>query len=83
MLFNELCLYGKFVVKWYLMYEKNKIGKYIMYVFFIFWGVYFIFIGIGLVKVISIEVFNMEVYYILNSGLIFVFVLDFVICFLF
>ena len=70
MLFNELRLHGKLAAKRHPMYEKNKIGKYIMYASFIFWGAYFIFIGIGLAKAISTEVPNMEAYHILNSGLI-------------
>ena len=60
MLFNELRLHGKLAAKRHPMYEKNKIGKYIMYASFIFWGAYFIFIGIGLAKAISTEVPNME-----------------------
>ena len=56
MLFNELRLHGKLAAKRHPMYEKNKIGKYIMYASFIFWGAYFIFIGIGLAKAISTEV---------------------------
>ena len=48
MLFNELRRHGKLAAKRHPMYEKNKIGKYIMYASFIFWGAYFIFIGIGL-----------------------------------
>ena len=59
MLFNELRLHGKLAAKRHPMYEKNKIGKYIMYASFIFWGAYFIFIGIGLAKAISTEVPNM------------------------
>ena len=81
MLFNELRLHGKLAAKRHPMYEKNKIGKYIMYASFIFWGAYFIFIGIGLAKAISTEVPNMEAYHILNSGLIFALALDFVIRF--
>lgn len=37
MLFNELRLHGKLAAKRHPMYEKNKIGKYIMYASFIFW----------------------------------------------
>ena len=81
MLFNELRRHGKLAAKRHPMYEKNKIGKYIMYASFIFWGAYFIFIGIGLAKAISTEVPNMEAYHILNSGLIFALALDFVIRF--
>lgn len=81
MLFNELRLHGKLAAKRHPMYEKNKIGKYIMYASFIFWGAYFIFIGIGLAKAICTEVPNMEAYHILNSGLIFALALDFVIRF--
>ena len=40
MLFNELRLHGKLAAKRHPMYEKNKIGKYIMYASFIFWGAY-------------------------------------------
>jgi hypothetical protein len=45
MLFNELRLHGKLAAKRHPMYEKNKIGKYIMYASFIFWGAYFIFMA--------------------------------------
>ena len=38
MLFNELRLHGKLAAKRHPMYEKNKIGKYIMYASFSFWG---------------------------------------------
>ena len=47
-LFNELRKHGKLAAKRHPMYDKNKFGKYLMYVMFIFWAGYLVFFGITL-----------------------------------
>ena len=60
MLFNELRLHGKLAAKRHPMYEKNKIGKYIMYASFIFSGCLLYIYWHRSGKAISTEVPNME-----------------------
>lgn len=81
MLFNELRKQGKLAARRHPMYEKNKFGKYFMYAMSVFWAGYLIFFGIAFAKGFASVAPNMEPYHILNSGLIFVLALDFLIRF--
>lgn len=81
MLFNELRKHGKLAAKRHPMYEKNKFGKYWMYVMATFWTGYLVFFGISLAKIFKEAAANMEPYHVLNSGLIFVLALDFLMRF--
>lgn len=81
MLFNELRKHGKLAAKRHPMYEKNKFGKYFMYAMAIFWAGYLIFFGISFANIFKESAPNMEPYHILNSGLIFVLALDFLMRF--
>lgn len=83
MLFNELRKHGKLAAKRHPMYEKNKFGKYFMYAMAVFWTGYLIVIGISFAKLFLKNVPNMEPYHVLNSGLIFVLALDFLLRFQF
>lgn len=81
MLFNELRKHGKLAAKRHPMYEKNKFGKYFMYAMSVFWAGYLIFIGISLAKLLREGSLNMEPYHLLNSALIFVLAVDFLLRF--
>lgn len=81
MLFNELRKHGKLAAKRHPMYEKNKFGKYFMYAMAVFWAGYLIFFGISFAKLFQESAPNMEPYHVLNSGLIFVLALDFLLRF--
>lgn len=81
MLFNELRKHGKLAAKRHPMYEKNKFGKYFMYAMSAFWAGYLMFFGISFAKIFRESAPNMEPYHILNSGLIFVLALDFLMRF--
>lgn len=80
-IFNELRKHGRLASKRHPMYEKNKFGKYFMYAMSVFWAGYLIFFGIAFAKGFASVAPNMEPYHILNSGLIFVLALDFLIRF--
>ena len=78
-LFLELRKHGKLAAKRNPMYEKNKFGKFWMYFMAIFWAGYLIFFGSTFAFA-----FNggaTEAYHVLNSGLIFVMALDFLMRF--
>ena len=78
-LFNELRKHGKLAAKRHPMYDKNKFGKYLMYVMFIFWAGYLVFFGITLS--FAFETNNREPYQLMNGALIFILALDFLIRF--
>ncbi len=80
-LFIELRKQGKLAAKRNPMYEKNKFGKFWMYFMAIFWAGYLIFIGTAFAFAFSSGA--REAYHVLNSGLIFVLTLDFLMRFLF
>ncbi|MEG1659534.1 MAG: DUF5687 family protein [Bacteroides sp.] len=80
-LFNELRKHGKLAAKRHPMYEKSKFGKYFMYAMSVFWAGYLIFFGTTFA--FALDTNNMEAYHLLNSGLVFVLMLDFAMRFLF
>ena len=81
MLFNELRRHSKLAAKRHPMYEKNRFGKFFMYFMSIFWIGYLIFFGVSFARIFEKSSPNMEPYHILNSGLLFVLILDFVMRF--
>lgn len=78
-LFLELRKHGKLAAKRHPMYEKNKFGKFWMYLMAIFWAGYLVFFGTIFAFALSSE--SVEAYHILNSALIFILLLDFLIRF--
>lgn len=78
-LYNELRKHGKLAAKRHPMYEKNRFGKAIMIIMSIFWGGYLIFFGT--IFGLSFGKGSQEGYDVLNSGLIFILALDFLIRF--
>lgn len=79
MLFNELRKHGKLAAKRHPMYDKNRFGKYAMYAMAIFWAAYLVFIGTTFA--FAFDTNSMEPYHLLNSGLIFILALDFLLRF--
>ena len=78
-LFLELRKHGKLAAKRNPMYEKNKFGKFWMYFMAIFWAGYLMFIGTTFAFAFGSGA--TEAYHILNSGLIFVLAVDFIMRF--
>lgn len=78
-LFLELRKHGKLANKRHPMYEKSKFGKFWMYFMAIFWAGYLIFFGTTFA--FAFDGGAQEAYQVLNSGLIFVLALDFIIRF--
>lgn len=78
-LFLELRKHGKLAAKRNPMYEKNKFGKFWMYFMAIFWAGYLIFFGSTFA--FAFDGGATEAYHVLNSGLIFVMALDFLMRF--
>lgn len=78
-LFLELRKHGKLAAKRHPMYEKNKFGKFWMYLMAIFWAGYLVFFGTVLAFAFESE--SVEAYHIMNSALIFILLLDFLIRF--
>lgn len=81
MLFNELRKHGKLAAKRHPMYEKNRFGKYLMYFMAAFWIGYLIFFGVNFSLLFADTAPNMEPYHLLNAGLGFVLILDFMVRF--
>lgn len=81
MLFNELRRHNKLAAKRHPMYEKNRFGKFFMYFMSAFWIGYLIFFGVSFAFIFRDSAPNMEPYHLLNSGLIFILVLDFIMRF--
>lgn len=81
MLFNELRIHGKLAAKRHPMYEKNRFGKFFMYFMSLFWIGYLIFFGVNFSLLFAQASPNMEPYHVLNSGLLFVLVIDFILRF--
>lgn len=81
MLFNELRKHGKLAARRHPMYEKNRFGRYFMYAMSLFWAGYLVFFGISFANIFADAAPNMEPYHLLNSGLVFVLALDFLIRF--
>jgi hypothetical protein len=80
-LFNELRRHGKLAAKRHPMFEKNRFGKFFMYFMSIFWIGYLIFFGVSFAILFQRSAPNMEPYHLLNSGLLFVLMLDFIMRF--
>lgn len=78
-LFLELRKHGKLAAKRNPMYEKNKFGKFWMYLMATFWAGYLIFFG----SIFASAFGNgaKEAYHVLNSGLLFVMAMDFLVRF--
>lgn len=79
MLFNELRKHGKLAAKRHPMYDKNRFGKYAMYAMSAFWAAYLIFFGTTFA--FAFDTNSMEPYHIMNSGLVFVLAIDFMLRF--
>ncbi len=78
-LFLELRKHGKLANKRHPMYEKSKFGKFWMYFMAIFWAGYLIFFGTTFA--FAFDGGAKEAYQVLNSGLIFILALDFIMRF--
>ena len=74
-LFLELRKHGKLAEKRHPMYEKSKFGKFWMYFMSVFWAAYLIFFGTTFA--FAFDGGAREAYHVMNSGLIFVLALDF------
>ena len=83
MLFNELRKHNKLAAKRHPMYEKNKFGKFLAYFMSIFWIGYLIFFGTTFAFGFADAAPNMEPYHVMNKGIIFVLILDFLMRFAF
>lgn len=75
--FNELRKQGKLAAKRHPMYDKNRFGKYMMYIGMIFWAGYLVFFGISFA--FALDTNNREAYHLLNGGLVIVLALDFLV----
>ena len=78
-LFLELRRHGKLADKRHPMYDKNKFGRFWMYLMAAFWAGYLIFFGTTFAFALSEE--SREPYQIINGGLIIILALDFLIRF--
>ncbi len=76
-LFLELRRHGKLAEKRHPMYEKSKFGKFWMYFMSVFWAGYLIFFGTTFA--FAFDGGAKEAYHVMNSGLIFVLALDFLL----
>ncbi|HIY88362.1 MAG TPA: hypothetical protein H9824_06635 [Candidatus Bacteroides pullicola] len=78
-LFLELRRHGRLADKRHPMYEKSRFTRFWMYFMAVFWAGYLIFIGTTFA--FGLEDAPTEPYHILNSGLVFVLALDFLMRF--
>lgn len=76
-LFLELYKHGRLAEKRHPMYEKSRFGKFWMYLMGVFWAGYLIFFGTMLA--FAFDGGAKEAYHVLNSGLIFILIIDFFI----
>ena len=76
-LFLELRRHGKLAEKRHPMYEKSKFGKFWMYFMSVFWAGYLIFFGTTFA--FAFDGGAKEAYHVMNSGLIFILALDFLL----
>ncbi|MBD8984297.1 MAG: hypothetical protein EGR83_20025 [Bacteroides cellulosilyticus] len=76
-LFLELHRHGKLAEKRHPMYEKSKFGKFWMYFMSVFWAGYLIFFGTTFA--FAFDGGAKEAYHVMNSGLIFILALDFLL----
>lgn len=78
-LFKELRTHGKLAEKRNPMYEKSKFGKFWMYLMAIFWAGYLVFFGTTFA--FAFDGGATEAYHVMNSGLIFILMVDFMLRF--
>ena len=78
-LFLELRRHGRLADKRHPMYEKSRFARFWMYFMAVFWAGYLIFIGTMLA--FGFEDAAVEPYHLLNSGLVFILALDFLMRF--
>ena len=78
-LFLDLRKHGKLAEKRNPMYEKSKFGKFWMYFMAVFWAGYLVFFGTSFAFAFNDGA--TEAYHVLNSGLIFILCLDFLMRF--
>ena len=78
-LFLELRRHARLADKRHPMYEKSRFTRFWMYFMAVFWAGYLIFIGTTFA--FGLEDAPTEPYHILNSGLVFVLALDFLMRF--
>ena len=78
-LFLELRRHARLAEKRHPMYDKSRFARFWMYLGAVFWAGYLIFIGTGLA--LAFEDAAVEPYDLLNSGLVFVLALDFLLRF--
>ena len=76
-LFLELRRHGMLAEKRHPMYEKSKFGKFWMYFMSVFWAGYLIFFGTTFA--FAFDGGAKEAYHVMNSGLIFILALDFLL----
>ena len=76
-LFNELRRHGKLAAKRHPVVEKSRFGKFFIYFMAVFWIGYMIFFGVSFAMIFRKAAPNMEPYHLLNSGLLFILLLDF------
>lgn len=81
MLFIELRKHSKLAAKRHPMYEKNKFGKFFMYIMSAFWVGYLIFFGVSFASIFIESIPNMEAYHIINKGIGIFLILDFLLRF--
>ncbi len=80
MFFNELRKQGKLANRRHPMYDKNRFARFFMYFGAVFWGGYLVFFGVMMAKALSMAS-HTEAYHLLNSALVFILALDFLIRF--
>lgn len=81
MLFKELRRHSKLAAKRHPMYEKNRFGRFFMYFMSLFWVGYLIFFGASFAQLFQASSPHMEPYHIMNSGLLVVLLIDFIMRF--
>lgn len=65
------------------MFEKNRFGKFFIYFMILFWAAYLIFFGMILPAIFTKAFPGMEPYHVLNKGIAYLFLLDFMLRFTF
>lgn len=83
MLLYDLRKHQKLADKRHPMFESNRFGKFFMYFGIVFWVAYFIFFGILFPSIFEGIFPNMEPFHIMNKGLVYLMLLDFLFRFIF
>ncbi|MDR2860057.1 MAG: DUF5687 family protein [Mediterranea sp.] len=81
MFFNDLYRHSSLAAKRHPMYDKNKFGKFFMYLMLIFGVGYLIFLGTTLAITLKNSSSGVEPYHIINKGLLIFILLDFLMRF--